>query len=129
MGTRLHPGNGLAWGRLDRNGWQSLPSHQAALGFMSRPLPSRCPAATFSSMTWAPWHFLVVAISGWMNREQQQVIDYLREENRIVRGELGRKRIVRNEPQKQRLAAAAMKLGGEKPCQCGTLFSPGTLPK
>jgi hypothetical protein len=33
-------------------------------------------------MTWTPWHFLVVAIAGWMNREQQQVIDYLREENR-----------------------------------------------
>jgi hypothetical protein len=24
-------------------------------------------------MTWTPFHFLVVAISGWMNREQQQV--------------------------------------------------------
>jgi hypothetical protein len=23
-------------------------------------------------MTWTPRHFLVVAISGWMNREQQQ---------------------------------------------------------
>jgi hypothetical protein len=29
-------------------------------------------------MTWTPWHFLIVAISGWMNREQQQVIEYLR---------------------------------------------------
>jgi hypothetical protein len=26
-------------------------------------------------MTWTPWHFLVVAISGWMNREQQEVIE------------------------------------------------------
>ena len=24
-------------------------------------------------MTWTPFHFLVMAISGWMNREQQQV--------------------------------------------------------
>jgi hypothetical protein len=39
-----------------------------------RPLPSRCPADTFSSMTWTPWHFLIVAISGCMNREQQEVI-------------------------------------------------------
>ena len=31
-------------------------------------------------MAWTPWHFLVVAISGWVNREQQEVIDYLREE-------------------------------------------------
>ena len=28
-------------------------------------------------MTWTPWHFLVVAISGWMNREQQEFIEYL----------------------------------------------------
>jgi len=27
----------------------------------------------------------LVAIAGWMNREQQQVIDYLRDENRILR--------------------------------------------
>jgi hypothetical protein len=40
-------------------------------------------------MTWTPFHFLVVAVSGWMNREQQQVIDYLREENRILREKLG----------------------------------------
>jgi hypothetical protein len=26
-------------------------------------------------MTWIPWHVLIMAISGWMNREQQ-VIDY-----------------------------------------------------
>jgi hypothetical protein len=62
-------------------------------------------------MTCTPWHFLVVAVSGWMNRQQQQVIEYLREENRIVRGKLGRKRIILNESQKLRLATAAMKLG------------------
>jgi exodeoxyribonuclease V alpha subunit len=38
---------------------------------VTRLLPSRCPAATFSSMTRTPWHFLAVAISGWRNREQQ----------------------------------------------------------
>jgi hypothetical protein len=26
-------------------------------------------------MTWKPFHFLVVAIAGWMNRQQQQVIE------------------------------------------------------
>jgi hypothetical protein len=43
-------------------------------------------------MTWKPFHFLVVAISGWMDREQQEVIDYLREENRILRERHGGKR-------------------------------------
>jgi len=27
-------------------------------------------------MTWTPWHFIVVAVAGWMNGQQQQVIDY-----------------------------------------------------
>jgi hypothetical protein len=35
------------------------------------PLPSHCPAGTFASMTWTPWHFLVAAIASWLNREQQ----------------------------------------------------------
>ena len=78
-------------------------------------------------MIWTPWHFLIVAISGWMSREQQQVIDYLREENRILREKLGRERIILNESQKQRLAAAAMKLGKDLLQQWGALFSPATL--
>jgi len=77
-------------------------------------------------MTFTPWHFIVVAIAGWMNR-QQQVIDYLREENRILREKLGRKRIILNESQKLRLATAAMKLGKDLLQQWGTLFSPATL--
>jgi len=43
-------------------------------------------------MTLNPWTFTVVAIAGWMNRQQQQVIDYLRTENLILREKLGTKR-------------------------------------
>ena len=28
-----------------------------------------------------PFQFLLVAVAGWMNRHQQQTIEYLREEN------------------------------------------------
>jgi hypothetical protein len=64
-----------------------------------------------------------------MNREQQDVIAYLHEENRILREKLGNKRIILNEPQKRRLATAAMKLGKDLLQQFGTLFSPSTLLK
>ena len=53
----------------------------------------------------------MVALAGWMNREQQEVISYLREENRILREKLGHKRIILNDSQKRRLATTAMKLG------------------
>jgi hypothetical protein len=31
-----------------------------------------------------PFRFLLIAVSGWMNRQQFQLIDYLREENRVL---------------------------------------------
>ena len=53
----------------------------------------------------------MVALAGWMNRQQQEVIEYIRTENRILREKLGHKRLILNESQKRRLATAAMKLG------------------
>jgi hypothetical protein len=32
---------------------------------------------------------MLIAVSGWMNQRQLQVIDYLREENRVLREQLG----------------------------------------
>ena len=31
-----------------------------------------------------PFRFLLVAVAGWMNQRQLHVIDYLREENRLL---------------------------------------------
>jgi hypothetical protein len=36
-----------------------------------------------------PFRFLLVAVAGWMNQAQQQIIEYLREENRVLREQLG----------------------------------------
>ena len=52
----------------------------------------------------------MVALAGWMDRQQQDVIAYLRMENRILREKLGHKRIILNESQKRRLAMAAAQL-------------------
>ena len=71
--------------------------------------------------------FIVLAIAGWMNRQQQDAIEYLQQENRVLREKLGQKRIRLNDSQKQRLAAAAAKLGRALLAQLGTLFSPDTL--
>jgi len=80
-------------------------------------------------MTWTPWRFFLVAIAGWMNRQQQEAISYLREENRILREKLGHKRILLNVAQKRRLAAAAVRLPRQLLREVGTLFSPGRLLK
>ena len=62
-------------------------------------------------MTLKPWTFFAVALAGWMNRQQQDVIAYLQAENRILREKLGGNRLILNESQKRRLAIAAIKLG------------------
>ena len=31
------------------------------------------------------FHLLVIALAGWLNRHQQMVIDYLIEENRVLK--------------------------------------------
>ena len=57
-------------------------------------------------MTLTPWRLFLVALSGWMNRQQQEVIQYLRTENHILREKLGKKRLVLNDSQRARLATA-----------------------
>ena len=46
-----------------------------------------------------------------MNRHQQQVIEYLIEENRVLREQIGSKRMRFNDDQRRRLAAKAKELG------------------
>ena len=50
------------------------------------------------------WQILVVALAGWLNRQQQDVIEYLREENRVLREHLKGKRIRFTDDQRRRLA-------------------------
>jgi hypothetical protein len=40
-----------------------------------------------------PFSLLVVSIAGWMNQYQQQVIEYLMEENRVLREQMGTRRM------------------------------------
>jgi hypothetical protein len=37
----------------------------------------------------SPLRFVLVALAGWVNRQQRDVIDYLQEENRALREQLG----------------------------------------
>ena len=78
-------------------------------------------------MTLKPWHFIVVTLAGWMNRQQQDVIAYLKTENQILREKLGAKRLLLNQQQKCRLAAAAARLGKDVLRGVANLFSPETL--
>ena len=60
-------------------------------------------------MNLTPWRFFLVGLAAWMNREQQAAIAYLREENRVLREKLGRRRILLSPDQKRRLAILAQR--------------------
>jgi len=51
-----------------------------------------------------PFSFLVVSMAGWLNQKQPQVIDYLVEENRVLREQIGCRRLRLNGDQRRRLA-------------------------
>ena len=74
-----------------------------------------------------PFQFLLVAVAGWMNQRQQQVIEYLREENRVLREQLGNHRILFNDDQRRRLAVRAKRLGRKLLAEVATLVTPNTL--
>src|SRR2546425_5499323 len=74
-----------------------------------------------------PCSFLIVAIAGWMNRHQQAVIEYLMEENRVLREQIGRRRMRFDDDQRRRLAAKAKRLGRRLLAQVATIVTPETL--
>ena len=48
-----------------------------------------------------------MTLAGWVNRCQQEVIDYLVEENRVLRQQLGGRRVRLNDDRRRRLGRGA----------------------
>ncbi len=67
---------------------------------------------------------LLCVFSGWVNRQQAQVIDYLVEENRALKEQLKGKRLHLSDNQRRRLAAKAKLLGRRVLSQMALLQGP-----
>lgn len=74
-----------------------------------------------------PFRFLLIAVAGWMNQQQQFAIDYLREENRVLREQLGHRRLRFSDDQRRRLAALAKRLTRRILKQIVGIVTPETL--
>ena len=74
-----------------------------------------------------PWQLLLLILAGWINREQQDAIEYLRTENQVLRDKLGHKRLLLNDDQRRRLAVQGKILGRRRLAEIGTLFTPDTI--
>ena len=58
-----------------------------------------------------PWQLLRLILAGWINRHQQDAIEYLLTENQVLREKLGKRRILLNDDQRRRLAVKGKVLG------------------
>jgi putative transposase len=74
-----------------------------------------------------PCRFVLLAVAGWMNQQQSQTIEYLREENRVLREQLGGRRLRLTNDQRRRLAARAKGLGRKLLAEVATIVTPETL--
>jgi len=80
-----------------------------------------------------PYSMLLIMLAGWINRQQQEAINYLMEENKILKHELlkatGKKRIILNKAQKRRLGILAKRVGRKMLFDISCVFAPDTLLK
>ena len=64
---------------------------------------------------------------GWLDRHERDALAYLMEENRILRAQLGGRRLRLSDDDRRRLAVRAFRLGRRARRQVGTVVTPDTL--
>jgi hypothetical protein len=69
---------------------------------------------------------LLICLAGWLNRNQQLVIEYLQEEVKVLKEQLGKRPRFTDE-QRRRLAGKAQKLGRDRLRRFASIVSPKTL--
>jgi hypothetical protein len=74
-----------------------------------------------------PFRFLLISVSGWMNQQQRDVIEYLREKNRVLRTQFGNRRIRFTDDQRRSLAPKAKLVGRKLLSELSTIVTPETL--
>ena len=74
-----------------------------------------------------PWQILVATFAGWISRQQDAVIEYLREENRVLKQQLGRKRLRLSDDQRRRLAVRGKAIGRRALAEVASLVTPDTI--
>jgi len=72
-------------------------------------------------------HFLLLLFSGWINSQQQDVIDYLKAENRVLREQLGGRRLRLTDDQRRRLAMKGKLLGRKGLSDVAGIVTPDTI--
>ena len=74
-----------------------------------------------------PLHLILAALFGWLEREQRDVIEFLREENRILKAPLHGRRMRLSDDERRRLAVIGQHLGRRILADIATIVTPDTI--
>jgi hypothetical protein len=74
-----------------------------------------------------PARLLFLLLPGWINRQQQTVIEYLLEENRLLRAERGSRRLQLTDDQRRRLPVKGKTLGRRRLGGIAGIVTPDTI--
>jgi len=74
-----------------------------------------------------PLTFFLLLFSGWVNRHQQAVIEYLLEQNRVLRAANGSRRLRLTDDQRRRLALKGHVLGRRHLAAIAGIVTPDTI--
>ena len=87
------------------------------------------PSGTLPAIGFAasPLAFFLLLFSGWVDRHQQAVIDYLLEENRVLRAASGPDGLCPTDDQRRRLAVKAKVLGRRSCGDIAGIVTPDTI--
>jgi hypothetical protein len=70
---------------------------------------------------------IIALVAGWINRHQQHVITYLKEENRVLKAKLPGSRLRLTDTERRRLARLAHPLSRKQLKDTATIATPDTL--
>jgi len=74
-----------------------------------------------------PFHLVLAALFCWLEREQRDVIEFLRDENRVLKGQLRGRQMRLSDDERRRLAAIGQRLGRRMLAQVATIVTPDTI--
>jgi hypothetical protein len=74
-----------------------------------------------------PWQLVVMILAGWVNRQQQEIIEFQNAQIQALMNKLGRKRILLTDDQRRVLAVKGKALGRKTLSQLTTIVTPDTI--
>ena len=72
-------------------------------------------------------HILIASLAGWMNFRQTEILEYLIEENRVLKEQLEGRALRSNDHQRRRLAVKGKRIGRRLLMQVATIVTPDTI--